>query len=69
VWREFIAEEWLEAKQRARNATNEPFLASECTSNPVEMIAHVLRETASLFQALRYDNASRNQDAFAMFDL
>jgi hypothetical protein len=56
-----------EEKSAQMRRTN-PFIASECTSDPVEMIAHVLRESAGLFHVLHYDDVSRNQDAFITFD-
>jgi hypothetical protein len=43
-------------------------MASECTFDPVDMVFHVLREMANLFRVLHYDNTSRNQDAFTIFD-
>ena len=55
----------VRSEERA-NATNKP--SAICSSDPVEMVVHVLGETGSVFQAFLYDYASRNQDAFTMFD-
>ena len=51
-----------EEKSAPKNVMIEPVIgpASKLVFDPVEMVIHVLGERASPFQALHYDNASRN---------
>ena len=55
--------------ERGKNVLIKPVIvpASKLVFDPVEMVIHVLGERASPFQALHYDNTSRNQDAFPLF--
>jgi len=39
-----------------------------CSFDPVGIGLHVIEEDASLFRVLQYENASRNQYAFTIFD-
>jgi hypothetical protein len=68
LWSEYMAKEWLESREERAKVTNKPFIVCECPSDPLDMIAHILREIASPFQVLQHENASRNQDAFTTFD-